>query len=67
VTRVTEISDGRYAFVLPAAASPDQVLAEVATLGGTVISLMPLRDTLEDVFMRYVESPGPAPGREVVR
>jgi ABC-2 type transport system ATP-binding protein len=66
-TRITEISDGRYALVLPSDAKPERVLAEAAALGATIVSLMPLRDTLEDVFMRYVESAAPAPGREVVR
>lgn len=62
---VTEISDGRYALVLPADAEPERIVSEVAALGGRVISMMPLRDTLEDVFVRYVEASAPAPGREV--
>jgi ABC-2 type transport system ATP-binding protein len=66
-TRVTEISDDRYALVLPPDQSPERVISEVAALGATVISLMPLRDTLEDVFVRYVESSRPSPGREVAR
>ena len=66
-TSVTEISDGRYALVLPAGTEPERVLSEVAALGGHLVSLMPLRDTLEDVFVRYVESSGPAPGRQVTR
>lgn len=64
---VTEISDGRYALVFPADAQPDRIVGDVAALGATVVSLMPLRDTLEDVFVRYVESSRPAPGREVAR
>jgi ABC-2 type transport system ATP-binding protein len=62
---VTEISDGRYALVLPADAEPERIVSEVAALGGRVISMMPLRDTLEDVFVRYVEASAPAPGRQV--
>jgi ABC-2 type transport system ATP-binding protein len=65
LTSITEISDGRYALVLPSDAQPERLLTEVAALGGRVISLMPLRHTLEDVFVRYVQSSAPAPGRQV--
>jgi ABC-2 type transport system ATP-binding protein len=66
LSRVTAISEDRYALVLPADARPERVLADVVALGGNVISLMPLRDTLEDVFVRYVESSSPPPGRNVM-
>ncbi len=64
-TQVTEISDGRYALVLGPGAQPERLLADVAAAGASVVSLTPIRDTLEDVFVRYVESSAPAPGREV--
>lgn len=53
-TRVTPVAEGRYAVELPADWQPDQVIAEVSGSGATVISLNPLRDTLEDFFMRQV-------------
>jgi ABC-2 type transport system ATP-binding protein len=67
LTRVTEINEGRYALELAADVRPDSILADVTALGGTVVSLMPLRDTLEDVFVRYVEQSAPTPGRELAR
>jgi ABC-2 type transport system ATP-binding protein len=59
----TEISEGRYAVILDADAQPERVLPEVTALGATVISLQPLRETLEDVFVREVQASSPSPGR----
>jgi ABC-2 type transport system ATP-binding protein len=53
-TRVTKISEGRYHIVLPATASPDEAVARLAAQGGRLISLNPLRDTLEDFFVAQV-------------
>ncbi len=63
--QMTEISEGRLAVVLPADARPERVLPELTALGASIISLTPLRDTLEDVFVRHVEAAAPAPGRAV--
>jgi ABC-2 type transport system ATP-binding protein len=60
---LTPIAEGRYAMELPPAARPDQVLAELAAAGASVVSINPLRDTLEDFFMRQVAEHGHA--REV--
>jgi len=54
VRRHTEISPGRYALELTPAVSPERVLADVAGTGAQLVSLNPVRDTLEDVFMRRV-------------
>jgi hypothetical protein len=32
----------------------DRLLADVTALGGTLVSLNPIRDTLEDFFVRQV-------------
>jgi ABC-2 type transport system ATP-binding protein len=66
--RVVPISEGRFMAELPLAPSPDRLLAEVAESGGVLVSLNPIRDTLEDAFMRWVAGPdgmAPSSGREV--
>jgi ABC-2 type transport system ATP-binding protein len=54
----TEISPGRYALDLPLDVPPEQLLAEVTATGATLVSLNPLRDTLEDFFVRRVAEIG---------
>ena len=51
VRRATEISVGRYSLELPLDQSPDRMLAELTAVGATLVSLNPIRDTLEDFFM----------------
>ena len=52
-----KISDGRYHVELPVDPAPDRVLADLAAAGATLVSLNPIRDTLEDYFVRQVTSP----------
>jgi ABC-2 type transport system ATP-binding protein len=56
--RLTEIAGGRYAMELPPTARPDQVMADLSAAGASVVSINPLRDTLEDFFMRQVAEHG---------
>jgi len=56
--RVTEISAGRYSLELSLDQSPDRMLAELTAAGGTLVSLNPMRDTLEDFFMKRVAEMG---------
>jgi ABC-2 type transport system ATP-binding protein len=65
--RVARISEGRYAVDLPLEVSPEHVLVEVAAAGASLVSLNPLRDTLEDFFVRQVTAPAHvhAPGRDL--
>jgi ABC-2 type transport system ATP-binding protein len=56
--RVTPIAEGRYALELQPTARPDQVMADLAAAGASVVSINPLRDTLEDFFMRQVAEHG---------
>jgi ABC-2 type transport system ATP-binding protein len=63
--RVVRISEGRYAFELPLDVPTDEVLAELSADGATLVSLNPVRDTLEDYFVRQVTEHAQveAPGR----
>jgi ABC-2 type transport system ATP-binding protein len=56
--RITPISEGRYTVELPLDPPPDQIVSGVAAAGGTVVSLNPLRDTLEDIFVEQVAKSG---------
>jgi ABC-2 type transport system ATP-binding protein len=60
VSRVTEIADGRYALELGPDVPPERIAADVVAAGGTLVSINPLRETLEDFFVRQVaESASP--------
>ena len=54
VTRATHLGGDRYALELPLSDAPDRMLAELAAHGATAVSLNPLRETLEDFYMRQV-------------
>jgi ABC-2 type transport system ATP-binding protein len=58
LTRSTEISPGRYALDLPLDPSPERLLSELTATGAVLVSLNPLRDTLEDFFVRRVAEIG---------
>jgi ABC-2 type transport system ATP-binding protein len=58
VRRSTEISPGRYSLELSLDHPPDSVLAELTAAGATLVSLNPMRDTLEDFFMKHVAEMG---------
>ena len=58
LTRSTEISPGRYALDLPLDPSPERLLSELTGTGAVLVSLNPLRDTLEDFFVRRVAEIG---------
>ena len=57
---LTELPDGRYAADLPPD-PPEAALQELSAAGAQIVSLNPLRKTLEDVFVTLV---GQAAGRE---
>jgi ABC-2 type transport system ATP-binding protein len=56
-TRVLKLGDGRYAIDLPLDPPPDRILAELAASGAALVSLNPIRDTLEDFFVQQVSTP----------
>ena len=58
VRGATEISAGRYALELSLEQAPDRVLSELAAAGASLVSLNPMRETLEDFFMQRVAEMG---------
>jgi ABC-type Na+ transport system ATPase subunit NatA len=58
VRRATEISPERYVMELSLDQAPDRLLSELAAAGATLVSLNPMRDTLEDFFMQRVAEAG---------
>ena len=58
LARSTEISPRRYALELRPSIEPQRVLSDVIATGATLVSLNPVRDTLEDYFVRRVAEVG---------
>jgi ABC-2 type transport system ATP-binding protein len=56
--RVTEISPGRYSLELGLDRAPERVLSDLIATGARLVSLNPIRDTLEDFFVRQVKEVG---------
>jgi ABC-2 type transport system ATP-binding protein len=54
VLRATRLAEGRYALELPLSPPPERTLAELLAQGASLVSLTPMRDTLEDFFVRQV-------------
>ena len=61
-TRVVRLGADRYTFDLALDPPPDRVLAELSAGGAALVSLNPLRDTLEDLFVQNVTGPGAPAG-----
>jgi len=64
-SRVLSIGGDRYLIELPLSSPPARVVPALAAEGATLVSLNPLRDTLEDLFVSAVGGRQPAAGREV--
>jgi ABC-2 type transport system ATP-binding protein len=56
--RVTRIDEGRYSFELPPGTRPEPLVAELAAAGATLVSVSPIRTTLENVFLDALASAG---------
>ena len=56
--RITEISAGRYALELSLDHPPERVLANLTAGGARLVSLNPVRETLEEFFVRRVAEMG---------
>ena len=72
VRKATVIAGGRYALELPLEVDPAALLTELTATGATLVSLNPVRDTLEDFFVRRVAemgdgARGPQAGRGMPR
>jgi ABC-2 type transport system ATP-binding protein len=55
---VRQIADGRYHLVLPDASAIDPAVSRLTAVGGRLLSVNPVRDTLEDFFMARVRQAG---------
>ena len=51
----TALGDGRYHVVLPATSSSDDAVAFAKAAGAELVSMNPVRDTLEDFFLAHVQ------------
>jgi len=58
VRGVTHISGDRFALDVPADGRPEHLLSELTAAGATLVSLNPVRETLEDLFVRRVAAMG---------
>ena len=54
LAQATELGPGRYALALPPTPPPETVLGDLVAAGASLVSLNPIRDTLEDFFVRQV-------------
>jgi ABC-2 type transport system ATP-binding protein len=57
VRRAIRISEGRYTLELPLDPPPEQLLADITAGGAHLVSLNPIRETLEDFFVQHVTTP----------
>jgi hypothetical protein len=61
ISRTTRIGDGRFALELPLSTAPERLLADLVAAGARVVSLNPLRATLEDFFVQQVATAADRP------
>jgi ABC-2 type transport system ATP-binding protein len=54
VTRMTALGAGRYQLIVPGDTAPESLIADLNAAGGRLISLNPVRQTLEDFFVQTV-------------
>ena len=54
VTRVTSLGGQRFALEVPLSADPTRVMATLGVHGAQLVSLNPVRETLEDFFVRQI-------------
>jgi ABC-2 type transport system ATP-binding protein len=54
ISKWTEIADGRYSIELPRESNPERLAADLVASGAELVSLNPVRETLEDFFMKHV-------------
>jgi hypothetical protein len=52
--RIIPVGDGRYTLELPLEPSADHHVAELVAGGATLVSVNPIRQTLEDFFVQQV-------------
>jgi ABC-2 type transport system ATP-binding protein len=54
IERVTPLGDQRYSLELPLQPAPELLLADFIAGGARLVSLTPMRDTLEDFFVKKI-------------
>ena len=52
---LADLGGGRVHVLVPGTQAPEPLLQLVSAAGGRVLSLQPIRETLEDVFLKHVE------------
>jgi ABC-2 type transport system ATP-binding protein len=52
----TVLGEGRFSLELPVTIAPEQILTELVASGGRLVSLNPVRETLEDFFVQQVRA-----------
>jgi ABC-2 type transport system ATP-binding protein len=57
ISRALPIGGGRFTLELPVETPPERLLIELTSEGGRLVSLNPLRETLEHFFVEHVEHP----------
>ena len=55
--RSVRIGEGRYTLELPFEPAPEHLLSELTARGAHLVSLNPIRQTLEDFFVKQVTAP----------
>jgi len=58
VRKLTIIADGRYSIEIGPDTRPEPLIAELAAAGASLVSVTPLRTTLEDVFLERIGQTG---------
>jgi len=64
ITKALPLGEDRYALDLPLETVPDKLMADLTHAGARLVSLNPLRETLEDFFVRQVAGAKTARGLE---
>jgi ABC-2 type transport system ATP-binding protein len=57
IRRVIRIGEDRFQLELPLDPPPERLLSELTAAGARLVSLNPIRDTLEDFFVEQVTAP----------
>jgi ABC-2 type transport system ATP-binding protein len=63
---ITRLGEGRYTIEIPFDPPPDRTVAELAAAGANLVSLNPIRETLEDFFVQQVAAGPHAPAERTV-
>jgi ABC-2 type transport system ATP-binding protein len=65
VRRAVKLGPDRYQLELAAGVAPDRLMADVAADGGRLVSLNPIRATLEEIFVERVSAQEPVARRRL--